>query len=296
MKKVLAKFTSKLSRINVNDSDLPSSDNPNPVPIVLQEPTSIGLRVIHDPTDAKIDLIAIHGQNGHPINSWTDRNSGALWLRDLLPGILKTHLDVNVRVLTYGYAALEPVETIGIRLMKSIAELRNETNSEGRKIIWCAHSFGGPLLQAAIGLVSPSRDIQTSTNAFLFFGVAKNMGLDALGTVLALPEATLSDEMRELRKGMLWLKMGGEGFERLCEYLGWKIVWFREVGDKEDTIRDLKCVDELGGKDKDADGKEDTVVRLEKTHDAMIKFASAEDDDFKLVVKVAWTVFQRAVR
>ncbi|RAL65487.1 hypothetical protein DID88_001053 [Monilinia fructigena] len=85
--------------------------------------------------------------------------------------------------------------------MNSIAELRNETSSEGRKIIWCAHSFGGPLLQAAIGLVSPSRDIQTSTNAFLFFGVAKNMGLDSLGAVLALPEATLSDEIRELRKG-----------------------------------------------------------------------------------------------
>lgn len=132
--------------------------------MVLQEPTSIGLRIIHESIDATIEykslpvsyhqiltlisLIAIHGQNGHLINSWTDRNSGVLWLRDLLPGILKTNMNLNVRVLTYGYAALEPVKIIGTRLMKSIAELRNATNSEGREIIWCAHSFGGPLLQA----------------------------------------------------------------------------------------------------------------------------------------------------
>ncbi|KAA8571409.1 hypothetical protein EYC84_001412 [Monilinia fructicola] len=237
---------------------------------------------------------AIHGQNGHLINSWTDRNSGVLWLRDLLPGILKTNLNVNVRVLTYGYAALEPVKIIGTRLMKSIAELRNRTNSEGREIIWCAHSFGGPLLQAAIGLGSPSRDIQTSTNAFLFFGVAKNMGLESLGTVLALPEATLSDEMRELRKGILWLKMGSEAFEKLREHLGWKLAWFKEVKDKEGDIRVLGVVDEAGEKGWDRDGKGDMVVRLGKTHDAMIRFASAEDDDFKPVMKMAWTVFEGA--
>jgi hypothetical protein len=32
-----------------------------------------------------ISIIALHGQNGHPVYSWTDRESGVLWLRDLLP-------------------------------------------------------------------------------------------------------------------------------------------------------------------------------------------------------------------
>jgi hypothetical protein len=32
-----------------------------------------------------ISIIALHGQNGHPVDSWTERESGVLWLRDLLP-------------------------------------------------------------------------------------------------------------------------------------------------------------------------------------------------------------------
>lgn len=52
----------------------------------------------------------------------------------------------------------------------------------------------------AIGLF-PTRDIQLSTRAILFFGAAKNMGLECLGTVLAIPGANLSEEMRNQRWG-----------------------------------------------------------------------------------------------
>ncbi|KAK0709354.1 hypothetical protein B0T26DRAFT_623891, partial [Lasiosphaeria miniovina] len=44
-----------------------------------------------------VDIIDIHGLNGHPFNTWTHEN-GTLWLRDLLPG----HLP-GCRVYTYGY-------------------------------------------------------------------------------------------------------------------------------------------------------------------------------------------------
>ena len=44
-----------------------------------------------------IDIIAIHGLNGHPFYTWTHKN-GTLWLKDLL----LVHL-LGCRVYTYGY-------------------------------------------------------------------------------------------------------------------------------------------------------------------------------------------------
>ncbi|KAF7946169.1 hypothetical protein EAE96_009172 [Botrytis aclada] len=169
--------------------------------------------------------------------------------------------------------------------MKSIGELRNETKGEGRKIIWFAHSFGGPLLRAAISIALPSSDIQASTYAFLFFGVAKNMGLENLSSVLALPEATLSSEMQELRKEMLWLKMGSERFDPLGERLGWNIVWFREGGSEEEKVTHLNGVGGNEEMSEDEEGKLEVVVKLGKTHGAMVRFADVEDEDFKVVVE-----------
>ncbi|CAD6445354.1 8ad7835d-6f7e-4b73-9b34-45a7e0e1eebb [Sclerotinia trifoliorum] len=282
MKKNFNKLRSKIAKFNAKEvQSLPS----NSVPIAPQDPSSIGLKTIYDSFDATIDIIAIHGQNGHPIESWTNRDNGVLWLRDLLPGVLETNPGVKVRVLSYGYARSDPVESIGARLVDSINELRNQTNSEGRKIIWCAHSFGGPLLRAAMTILPASSDIQVSTHAILFFGVAKNMGLENLDMMLALPETSLSKEMGGLRKEMLWLKMGSEGFDSLNEQMGWRIVWFREVASKGEKVKILDRVD--GGEENKGDGycEREMVVRLGKTHSAMVGFGDAEDEDFKAVVE-----------
>lgn len=51
-------------------------------------------------------IIAIHGLNGHPIESWTagKKSSGVLWLRDLLPTLIP-----SARILSYGYSAFDDV-------------------------------------------------------------------------------------------------------------------------------------------------------------------------------------------
>lgn len=45
-------------------------------------------------------LVAVHGLNGHPLETWKHDESGVMWLKDLLPGVLP-----NVRIMTYGYNA-----------------------------------------------------------------------------------------------------------------------------------------------------------------------------------------------
>ena len=45
-------------------------------------------------------IVAVHGLNGDPNNTWTSRQTNAFWLKDFLP------YDVpNARVMTFGYNA-----------------------------------------------------------------------------------------------------------------------------------------------------------------------------------------------
>ncbi|PKX96267.1 LipA and NB-ARC domain protein [Aspergillus novofumigatus IBT 16806] len=68
-----------------------------------------GIIILHDPstTDGKnrayktvFDLIAIHGLNGDPINTWTHTETGVMWLRDLLPAVIP-----DICIMTFGYNA-----------------------------------------------------------------------------------------------------------------------------------------------------------------------------------------------
>jgi hypothetical protein len=60
------------------------------------KPTSVNI----DPSKPKyhLDIIAIHGLNGNRLETWTDRRTGKLWLRDFLPDALP-----GARVFSFGY-------------------------------------------------------------------------------------------------------------------------------------------------------------------------------------------------
>lgn len=51
--------------------------------------------------DPTVDIVLVHGLNGHPRDSWTSK-SGCFWPVDLLPGVLAP---LRPRILTYGYNA-----------------------------------------------------------------------------------------------------------------------------------------------------------------------------------------------
>jgi hypothetical protein len=48
-------------------------------------------------TPFKVDIVAVHGINGHPLTTWTHED-GVCWIRDFLPG----HLP-GARIFTFGY-------------------------------------------------------------------------------------------------------------------------------------------------------------------------------------------------
>lgn len=50
-----------------------------------------------------VDIVLVHGLNGHPYNTWaTQGNPPVFWPADLLPEVLESS---RVRILTYGYNA-----------------------------------------------------------------------------------------------------------------------------------------------------------------------------------------------
>ncbi|KAG8825901.1 hypothetical protein FRC17_008464 [Serendipita sp. 399] len=131
-----------------------------------------------------VDIVAIHGLDGHREKSWTAED-GTMWLRDLLP-----HKFPDARILTYGYDAdtrsfaHTSTQTI-FRHAEAFAEDLSrqrracpEASRISRPIIFIAHSLGGIILKRALAhchnrsFDSPYafRDIITSTLAVLFFG------------------------------------------------------------------------------------------------------------------------------
>lgn len=79
-----------------------------PTPAVKQ----FGLTQVYISRDTpQVDIVFVHGLNGHPHDSWTSRSSGCFWPVDLLPDVLAP---IRPRILTYGYNANVTAFTDGV--------------------------------------------------------------------------------------------------------------------------------------------------------------------------------------
>lgn len=120
-----------------------------------------------------VDIIAIHGLNGDPYKTWTDRETQCLWLRDLLPDDVP-----GARIFTYGYPShvLCSTSTAGVSdfagTLLAHIESRRVAN-EQRPIIFVAHSLGGIVCKRALIMANANpiyEAIKANTVGILFFG------------------------------------------------------------------------------------------------------------------------------
>ncbi|KAJ5167955.1 uncharacterized protein N7482_003549 [Penicillium canariense] len=135
-----------------------------------------------------VDIVFVHGLNGHPQNSWTSK-SGCFWPVDLLPDVLAS---LRPRILTYGYNANVAAFTDGASrdsivshaetLASTLAANRNLRSCSDRPIIFVCHSLGGLVVKRAL-IYSRSlsnektehlRSVYVSTFGILFLGTPHN--------------------------------------------------------------------------------------------------------------------------
>ncbi|KAK0665493.1 hypothetical protein QBC41DRAFT_358852 [Cercophora samala] len=161
------------------------------------------IHILHTPKDVPIelDIIAVHGLNGHYLDTWTHASTPAkpasrwskllekqpgktdqdtVWLRDLLPQKLP-----NARIMTFEYdssifgnKSAFGVEENAAALLRQLGDVR-EDEGEGRSIVFIGHSLGGIVIKQAIATANQNRrrlstpwcaDVADSTKGIVFFG------------------------------------------------------------------------------------------------------------------------------
>ncbi|OAQ78445.1 tetratricopeptide repeat protein [Purpureocillium lilacinum] len=144
-----------------------------------------GLCVVHDPENAEIDIVAIHGLGGHSFSHWVSddpavRGKPRPWLEELLAVDMP-----KARIMTYGYISdginyryvvRNIVYGRALDLARSLAYRRNKDGcAHSRPLFFIAHSLGGWIVKRALIISGEAadpelRDLELSTCGVAFFG------------------------------------------------------------------------------------------------------------------------------
>lgn len=100
-------------------------------------------------------IIAVHGLNGHRESTWTTPDTEVLWLKSLLPQIVR-----NASIWTWGYDSRTYTKSHSDHLTTKILHdhahalvydidsERRANNTYKRPIVFIVHSLGGLVLKA----------------------------------------------------------------------------------------------------------------------------------------------------
>lgn len=141
-----------------------TSNAPEPDPQTrgyTEERTEIhGLFTMFEPDQPEVDIVAIHGLNGHYLRTWTEGSSN--WLRDFLPEDLPT-----ARIMSLGYdsrvafsSSVGNIERFADQLLAYLNRERKEPTTQDRPLIFICHSMGGLVMKQ---VYHPSRSYSFSS-------------------------------------------------------------------------------------------------------------------------------------
>ncbi|KAF8528440.1 hypothetical protein BU17DRAFT_61112 [Hysterangium stoloniferum] len=249
-----------------------------------------------------IDIVAIHGLEGHREASWTADN-GSLWLHDFLPQRVP-----SARILTYGYDAYtQSVVASSTQILDGHAESFlarlasfrqiSDTTEVPQKwpIIFIAHSAGGIILkhalmqanQACKGHLVEHRWIALSTYGILFLGTPHQGTLaitnpaNELLNLASLSSRTNNVLLKHLIFNSEWLQQQLSSYNPISADFCTKFFYetlLTVLPDQSSQICLSKIVPKLSAVIPGAVNME--MIGMSKDHNGMTKFASQNDDDF----------------
>ncbi|TQV92059.1 Tetratricopeptide repeat protein [Cordyceps javanica] len=142
-----------------------------------------GLHVVLDPSQAEIDIVAVHGLGDQGFRAWTTRDprsgSSRPWLEELLGADMP-----RARIMTYNYSAGDGgyryivchlLDGGALSLNGSLGALRRRDGTSRRPLFFIAHSLGGWFVKRALILSAEAtdpllREVELSTCGVAFFG------------------------------------------------------------------------------------------------------------------------------
>uniref|UniRef100_A0A0B7KK83 DUF676 domain-containing protein n=1 Tax=Bionectria ochroleuca TaxID=29856 RepID=A0A0B7KK83_BIOOC len=275
---------------------------PPPALLARSDPTvqeyPQGLEVISEGAGPVIDIVAIHGLNGHREKTWIADN-GVHWLRSLLPNDLP-----NARILCWGYDAnthsssrvsCQYLYDHAQTLVSDLSRKRKITKTSERPIIFIAHSLGGIVLKSALihsdaareGALLEHRSVKLSTYGILFMGTPHQGGNGVqLGRVLANVASIFisADDrlLKHLERDSEWLQ------QQLGQYgpiSGDFVTKFAYEQYETPTLlgHSILVVPKVSAVVPGQADAEPIVIHAD--HISMVKFASKENADYKMVVE-----------
>ncbi|MCJ1429258.1 hypothetical protein MMC29_007171 [Sticta canariensis] len=190
----------------------------------IHETLPYGLKVLAEGTDPILDIVAVHGLNGHREKTWTANNDGDVnWLSDFLPSDIP-----NARILTWGYDAnTQSTSRISAQhlydhaktLVSDLCLKRRMTETQTRPIVFVAHSLGGIVVKSALihsdaarqGALEEHQSIKLSTYGIFFMGTPHQGGsgvqLGELVLKVASIFVTADDKiLKHLERDSEWLQ------------------------------------------------------------------------------------------
>ncbi|KAF2156673.1 hypothetical protein K461DRAFT_2120 [Myriangium duriaei CBS 260.36] len=175
-----------------------------------------GVRVLHTPDNAVVDIVFLHGLTGSADKTFLHVESHTYW-----PVHLLTKDITDARILTFGYdanvvnffdsAGQNTLQSHALDLIGDLADKRDTQSSATRKIFFIAHSLGGLVVKQAMALSKSEsqqhlKSIQEHTAGIVFLGTPhRGSDLAALANavnaiVKATGKNTNADIMQVLKR------------------------------------------------------------------------------------------------
>ncbi|USP82002.1 uncharacterized protein yc1106_09276 [Curvularia clavata] len=273
------------------------------------DPNEVCLKLIANPDNALLDIIAVHGMNpkndlDHPNKTWTHQEpqgSGTNWLRDLLPPYVP-----RARIMMYQYnanIAFGP-STAGVQeqaenLLQLLSVQREHARS--RPIIFIAHSMGGIIVKQALATAysAPSGEyaaIYIFTFALFLFGVPHRGSNVPRQAWVEIPRKIFQLCGYSIHDSFLSSVTEGSNYAEQLQNSFKPLLGFYNVFTVCETIGDSKFGIKIVPKESAELGAFSEVVYYpNRTHRTICKFRDSNDDVWQHVSDMLSRAAERAV-
>ncbi|KAK3304655.1 uncharacterized protein B0T15DRAFT_250070 [Chaetomium strumarium] len=256
---------------------------------------ALGLNLLHEPSEPRVDFIFVHGLNGGSRRSWSASSDPAsFWPKEWLPSEAGFR---HVRIHSFGYdsdwtKSRESTLTIhdfGQALLADIYNSPNLRRNGNTPIVLVAHSMGGLVVKKAYLLARRDpiyADIANRIHSLYFLGTP-HRGADSSASLTTLISMSIGSGsktfVKELIPGSGTLQAINDEFRHVCSDVR---LWsfFEGIPTSTGPTNTMIVEKESAVMDNIGLPGEHTQY-LQADHRRLVKFESVEDPNYNILLR-----------